>query len=48
MNDGVLLFEQVGEQAIAQVGGKGANLARLARMGTPVPPGLCVTTTAFW
>jgi phosphoenolpyruvate synthase/pyruvate phosphate dikinase len=48
MNDAVLLFAQVGEQAVAQVGGKGANLARLARMGAPVPPGLCVTTTAFW
>ena len=32
---------------LAQVGGKGANLARMARAGLPVPPGLLVTTAAY-
>src|SRR6267143_1219959 len=31
----------------ARVGGKGANLAVLARAGVAVPPGFCVTTRAF-
>jgi pyruvate,water dikinase len=29
------------------VGGKGANLARMARAGFPVPPGFCVSTDAY-
>jgi len=32
---------------LSTVGGKGANLARLARAGFPVPPGILVTTTAY-
>ncbi|MFD2080796.1 pyruvate, water dikinase [Actinopolymorpha cephalotaxi] len=32
---------------IAEVGGKGASLARLARAGLPVPPGFQVTTAAY-
>jgi phosphoenolpyruvate synthase/pyruvate phosphate dikinase len=28
------------------VGGKGANLGRLLRLGYPVPPGFVVTTAA--
>ncbi len=32
---------------LARVGGKGANLARLARAGFPVPPGFLVTTDAY-
>jgi len=31
----------------ADLGGKGASLDRLARLGFPVPPGFCVTTAAF-
>jgi phosphoenolpyruvate synthase/pyruvate phosphate dikinase len=30
------------------LGGKGASLDRLVRMGFRVPPGFCVTTAAFW
>ncbi len=33
--------------ALARVGGKGANLAWMARAGLPVPPGFCVTTAAY-
>lgn len=29
------------------VGGKGANLGRLVRSGFPVPPGFCLTTSAY-
>ena len=32
---------------LATVGGKGTNLARLARAGFPVPPGFLVTTSAY-
>ncbi|MGS2648560.1 PEP/pyruvate-binding domain-containing protein [Streptosporangium sp. LJ11] len=32
---------------LANVGGKGESLARLARAGLPVPPGFHVTTTAY-
>lgn len=31
----------------AALGGKGASLDRLARLGFPVPPGFCLTTAAF-
>lgn len=48
MNGAVLLFGEIDEPAIASVGGKGANLARLVSAGAPVPPGLCLTTAAFW
>ena len=32
---------------VAAIGGKGASLARLARLGFRVPPGFCLTTAAF-
>lgn len=32
---------------VAQVGGKGASLARLARAGMPVPAGFHITTAAY-
>lgn len=35
------------EVEIALVGGKGANLRRLVRLGLPVPPGFVVTTQAY-
>jgi len=36
-----------GRDDLPRVGGKGANLAILARAGITVPPGFCVTTRAF-
>jgi phosphohistidine swiveling domain-containing protein len=42
-----LAFSEVGPDDLARVGGKGANLATLARAGVAVPPGFCVTTRAF-
>jgi pyruvate,water dikinase len=35
------------DASIALLGGKGANLARLARAGFPVPDGFVVTTAAY-
>jgi len=33
--------------ALALVGGKGANLGELIGAGLPVPPGFCITTVAY-
>ncbi|MCI0344470.1 MAG: PEP/pyruvate-binding domain-containing protein [Chloroflexi bacterium] len=35
------------EGGVAALGGKGASLDRLIRLGFRVPPGFCLTTTAF-
>jgi pyruvate,water dikinase len=44
----VVGLDEVGEQQVALVGGKGAHLGALSRIdGIEVPPGFCVTTTAF-
>jgi pyruvate,water dikinase len=40
-------FQEVGLEDIHLVGGKGANLGKMARAGLPVPPGFCVTTQAY-
>lgn len=42
-----LPFDKVGRADVAYVGGKGANLGELTRVGFCVPPGFCVTTQAF-
>lgn len=42
------ILELTSEAAdLASVGGKGANLSRLARAGFPVPDGFLVTTRAY-
>lgn len=43
----VVSFDDARATNRAFVGGKGANLARLAGAGLPVPAGFCVTTTAY-
>jgi phosphohistidine swiveling domain-containing protein len=43
----VIRLTDIDDATIARVGGKAANLARLLRMGFPVPPGMVVTTEAF-
>ena len=41
-------FEEIDETQVAAVGGKGAHLGALSRIdGIRVPPGFCVTTSAF-
>ena len=40
-------FQEIGLNDIHLVGGKGANLGKMARAGLPVPAGFCVTTQAY-
>lgn len=42
-----LPFADISADCLPRVGGKGANLGELARLGLPVPPGFCITTVAF-
>jgi pyruvate,water dikinase len=41
-------LREVGRGALPLVGGKGANLGALLGAGFDVPPGFCLTTTAYW
>ena len=43
----VLALERLGQDMLAEAGGKAANLGELARAGLPVPPGFCLTTRAY-
>ncbi|GAA0480049.1 phosphoenolpyruvate synthase [Actinoplanes capillaceus] len=43
----VLDFADIDAGMLPEVGGKAANLGKLARAGLPVPPGVCVTTDAY-
>ncbi|HEX6443943.1 MAG TPA: rifamycin-inactivating phosphotransferase [Streptosporangiales bacterium] len=48
MTEYVLGFEQIDRTMLASVGGKGANLGELSRIGgVRVPEGFCVTTDAY-
>ncbi|MEW6193386.1 MAG: phosphoenolpyruvate synthase [Bacillota bacterium] len=40
-------FDELGRHDVALVGGKGANLGEMTRVGIPVPPGFCVTAEAY-
>ncbi|MCP4318618.1 MAG: hypothetical protein GY789_22120 [Hyphomicrobiales bacterium] len=40
-------FDDISRDDIATVGGKGANLGELCRIGLPVPPGFIVTTAGY-
>lgn len=42
-----LSLAEVGIDTLPLVGGKGAQLGAMLRGGLPVPPGFCITTTAF-
>jgi len=43
----ILPFSNIHTSDLPLVGGKGANLGEMTNAGFPVPPGFCVTTTAF-
>ncbi|SEN19160.1 phosphoenolpyruvate synthase [Lihuaxuella thermophila] len=43
----VLHFDEIDRHSLPVVGGKGANLGEMARAGFPVPPGFCLTTSAY-
>lgn len=47
MTDFTLSFTQISAADLPKVGGKGANLGELTRAGFKVPPGFCITTSAF-
>ena len=40
-------FHEVGADSVGLVGGKGANLGEMTRAGLPVPPGFCLTASAY-
>jgi pyruvate,water dikinase len=43
----LLPFEQIRARDAETVGGKGLSLGRMVSAGFPVPPGFCITTTAY-
>src|SRR5918911_1660658 len=45
--DAVVPLEALRRNDVERGGGKGANLGELLAAGLPVPPGFCVTTTAY-
>lgn len=47
MSAPVAWFADLGLDDVERVGGKGANLGELTRLGVPVPPGFVVTAAAF-
>ena len=44
----ILWFNEVGKDDIPLVGGKGANLGELTRVGVPVPPGFVITADTYY
>lgn len=40
-------FDEIHAEDIPLVGGKGANLGEMARAGFPIPPGFCITASAY-
>lgn len=47
MNVYVMHFNEVDRTNLPEVGGKGANLGEMVKAGFPVPPGFCITTSAY-
>lgn len=43
----VILLEAIQDTGISAVGAKALSLARMSRIGLPVPPGFCITAAAF-
>ncbi len=43
----ILPFSEIPDDGEPLVGGKGLSLAQATRAGLPVPPGFCITTTAY-
>jgi len=44
----VYWFNELSKKNLAEAGGKGANLAEMANMGLPVPPGFIVSSGAYF
>lgn len=47
MDKFVMPFSEINRSHLNYVGGKGANLGELMKAGFPVPPGFCITTSAY-
>ncbi len=43
----VCFFNEPGATELGLVGGKGANLGKMARAGFPIPPGYCISADAY-
>ena len=43
----VFWFEDLGRESVPLVGGKGANLAEMHKLGIPVPGGFCISTKTY-
>jgi len=43
----VRYFDEIDRHSLPMVGGKGANLGEMTKAGFPVPPGFCITTSAY-
>ncbi|TBL76638.1 phosphoenolpyruvate synthase [Paenibacillus thalictri] len=43
----IMFFSEIGKDDLPAVGGKGANLGEMSKGGLPVPPGFCITTSAY-
>ncbi|MBN2909436.1 phosphoenolpyruvate synthase [Polycladomyces sp. WAk] len=43
----VQYFDEIDRHSLPMVGGKGANLGEMTKAGFPVPPGFCITTSAY-
>lgn len=41
-------FEEISKEDVSIVGGKGANLGEMTKLGIPVPPGFVTTAEAYW
>jgi pyruvate,water dikinase len=47
MSDLILPFAAIHDASLSEVGAKAMNLARMARLGLPVPAGFCITVQAY-
>jgi len=43
----VMYFNEIDRTNLPEVGGKGANLGEMSKAGFPIPPGFCITTSAY-
>lgn len=44
----ILWFKEIGKEDIARVGGKGANLGEMTKLGIPVPKGFAIIAQAYY
>lgn len=48
MPKNILWFHETDKEDVPSVGGKGANLGELCKIGAPVPPGFILTSNAYY